>query len=80
VEKHFEQDVTLSSYGDSSAVIACIKREQLGVFVWNWVQEISVTSKQAWQNAPFAINPADLPSHGCSDNCYSTGGGWDLHS
>jgi hypothetical protein len=33
-------------YGDSSAVIACIKREQWGVCVWNWVQEISVTSKE----------------------------------
>lgn len=75
MEKHFEQDVTLSLYGDSSAVIACIKREQWGVFVRNWVQEISVTSKEAWQQALFAINPADLPSHGCSDNCYSTDGG-----
>jgi hypothetical protein len=58
------------------AVIASIKREKQGVFFWNWVQEISVMSKEAWQHAPFAINPADLPSHGYSDNCYNTDGGW----
>jgi hypothetical protein len=69
IVKELEQkDITLFFWGDTSAVIAWIKRDDhCGVFVWNRVQEIrDLTSKESWRHVPGVINPADLPSTGCT--------------
>jgi hypothetical protein len=69
IVKELEQkDITLFFWGDSSAVIARIKRDDhWGVFVWNRLQEIrDLTSKVSWRHVPGVMNPAVLPSRGCT--------------
>ena len=69
VKKETEQgELSLFFWSDSSTVIAWIQREDSwGAFVWNRIQEIrSLTTKEAWCLMPAAMNPADLPSRGCS--------------
>jgi hypothetical protein len=53
---------------DSTTALAWIRRnDEWGTFVGNRVKQINeLTKSEEWKHVPGVVNPADLPSRGCS--------------
>ena len=62
------QEVAKFYWTDSATALAWIKRQaDWGTFVGNRTREISgLTNIKDWRHVPGELNPADLPSRGCS--------------
>lgn len=62
------ENVATYCWTDSSTAIVWIRTEKpLAVFVENRVKEIrELTDKENWRHVPGSMNPADLPSRGCT--------------
>jgi hypothetical protein len=62
------RDVPTFYWSDSSTALAWIRRnDEWGTFVGNRVKEIlKLTKASEWRHVPGELNPADLPSRGCS--------------
>lgn len=68
VIKALEKDIPCFYWSDSTTALAWIKgNDEWGTFVGNRVREIlQLTQAENWRYVPGKLNPADLPSCGCS--------------
>lgn len=64
----FSKQITSFFWTDSSTALAWVLRnDEWGTFVGNRVREIvQLTNTENWRHVPGKMNPADLPSRGCS--------------
>lgn len=70
--------VSTTFWTDASTVLAWIKHnEPWNVFVMNRISEIRLLTKgHPWRHIPGELNPADLPSRGCSPKKYVQSQWW----
>jgi hypothetical protein len=62
------EHVKTTFWTDASTVLAWVLRQEpWNVFIMNRVKEIRTLSKECeWRHVPGSMNPADLPSRGCT--------------
>ncbi|XP_035215351.1 uncharacterized protein LOC118188934 [Stegodyphus dumicola] len=71
IEKHY--------WSDSTTALSWIKRnDQWGTFVGNRVKEICALSEESqWSYVPSQLNPADIPSRGCTPHQILKNSWWE---
>jgi len=78
-KKALSLEVPTFYWSDSSTALAWIRRnDEWGTFVGNRVKTIcSVAPSEYWRHVPGTLNPADLPSRGCSPSCLLKSRWWE---
>lgn len=68
IQDSLQLEIPVFMWTDSTVTLAWIRRnDEWGTFVGNRIKEIlTLTTVQNWRHVPGVINPADLPSRGCS--------------
>ncbi|XP_050298613.1 uncharacterized protein LOC126737669 isoform X1 [Anthonomus grandis grandis] len=68
IVENFDNKLEAFFWSDSTTVLSWIERpEEWSTFVWNRISEIrKLSASGTWRHVPGLLNPADLPSRGCS--------------